>query len=72
MSFVRDAGSFTGGAKWLTWAGTRPDGITIIPPRHSQSEWPSSNSGEEMALIESDEVIRFNILYAAFVHDAVR
>ncbi len=64
--------SFACLAERLARTGTSPNRSVIRPSGEPKGVAPDADSGEEMALRESTQVVRSDILNAPFVHDAWR
>lgn len=72
MPLVSKPSAFTCRAERLARAAGGPDGAAVGPASASQGEGPDTDSGEEMALGESAQIVRGDIFNASFVHDARR
>jgi hypothetical protein len=64
--------SFASARKRLTGTGTRPDSSDAFKPSPPQREWPASDSGEEVALVESFNLFWSDIENAPFIHGTRR
>ena len=72
VALVSNPRAFACDAERLAWAASRPDRFIIRPSRQSKSKWPSTDTGEEMALCVFGKFIRFNVFNGSFVNDARR
>lgn len=71
MPLVIGAFTFARDGKWLAGAGAGPEGCRAWDSREFESEGPSSNSGEEVALGITGEVFRLDIFDGPFVNVTV-
>jgi len=70
VPLVTKASAFACLAERLARARTSPYLPVVGPTGATKGERPDTDTGEEMALRISGKLIRFYVLYAAFVDDA--
>lgn len=70
MPLVSKPASFACRAERLARAGSRPYLPVVRPAGTAQGIRPNSDAGEEMALCESAQFVRFNIFDTSFIYDA--
>jgi len=72
MALVCGSELLTGAGERLTRARSRPDGLIVRHSRKTQGVRPSTDPGEEVALMVSDQLCWLDIHDATFVHRAFR
>jgi hypothetical protein len=71
MPFVVERFAFAGRAEWLARAGAGPDFAVVGPIGEPERIGPDTDSGEEMTLGVSGEVIGPNMFNWSFINESI-
>lgn len=72
MPLVKEASASACRAERLAGARARPNWPIVSPPSHSQGKGPSADTGKEVALGVTSEVVGSNVTDVPFVYVASR